>query len=499
MLTTSIGATLASDLGLNAALADNGGGRLNFGRLEPLAAMMQENSAEKMLPLVVSQIEKGAAFKDVVAAAALANARAFGGEDYIGFHSFMAMAPAYEMSKEMPADRRALPILKVLYRSTNQIAAKGATSAGEVLHPHDMPASGDASRESLLDAMHKQDLAKAEDQFASLAARSPQQAFNDLQALIQDDLDVHRTVMAYRAWDLLGLTGKEHAFTTLRQSVHYCVNTEKQRVRNGGAEPAIRAALPRIVEKYRLDTRSPGTRRGDDGWLKEFTRTLVTSSPAQAAEAVAAALAEGFSLDSVGEALSLGSTYLVIHDPGRSKAYPGKPVGSVHGDSVGVHASDSMNAWRNMARASSPYNALTGLVVAGYHLAHAQRGEFDRAQPYSILEHASTISATDAGDLLRQTETAIRENDQAIAAALAAAYGKANHNPRPLFDMLLRFAVSEDGALHAEKYYRTVSEEFGRTRPANRWDHVVALARVTASECGNESAGYAEAKKLLKV
>ena len=142
---------------------------------------------------------------------------------------------------------------------------------------------------------------------------------------------------------------------------------------------------------------------------------------------------------------------------------------------------------------------MTSLVVAGYHLAHAQRGEFDRAQPYSVLEHASSSPATDAADILRQAETAIRENDQAKAAALAAAYGKANHNPRPLFDLLLRFAVSEDGALHAEKYYRTVSEEFGRTRSAFRWDHVVALARVTASEQGTRASGYEQACDLLKV
>ena len=32
--------------------------------------------------------------------------------------------------------------------------------------------------------------------------------------------------------------------------------------------------------------------------------------------------------------------------------------------------------------------------------------------------------------------------------------------------MLLKYAVSEDGALHAEKYYNTVREEFASTRPA---------------------------------
>ena len=68
-----------------------------------------------------------------------------------------------------------------------------------------------------------------------------------------------------------------------------------------------------------------------------------------------------------------------------------------------------------------------------------------------------------------------------------------------MFDLLLRFAVSEDGALHAEKYYQTVADEFRSTRPAFRWRHLVALARVTASEYGRPAPGQAEARELLKV
>jgi hypothetical protein len=65
--------------------------------------------------------------------------------------------------------------------------------------------------------------------------------------------------------------------------------------------------------------------------------------------------------------------------------------------------------------------------------------------------------------------------------------------------MLLKYATSEDGALHAEKYYSTVKEEFGRSRPAFRQRHLVALARVTASEYGKRAPGYEDACRLLKV
>jgi hypothetical protein len=65
--------------------------------------------------------------------------------------------------------------------------------------------------------------------------------------------------------------------------------------------------------------------------------------------------------------------------------------------------------------------------------------------------------------------------------------------------MLLRYAISEDGALHAEKVYRTATEEFAATRPSFRWRQLIVLARVTASAHGYAAPGHAEACQLLGV
>src|SRR5712691_10654150 len=70
----------------------------------------------------------------LASAGALANARTFGGEDYTGFHAFMALLPSYQMAQELPKDRQALPILKVLYRNTSRIQDFGGKGK-EVLHP----------------------------------------------------------------------------------------------------------------------------------------------------------------------------------------------------------------------------------------------------------------------------------------------------------------------------------------------------------------------------
>lgn len=86
---------------------------------------------------------------------------------------------------------------------------------------------------------------------------------------------------------------------------------------------------------------------------------------------MAAALAEGFSPDVIGESMALSANQLVLRDTGRNarQEWPGKPIGSVHGDSVGVHASDSANAWRNMASVGSPCNIFACLILGAYQVA----------------------------------------------------------------------------------------------------------------------------------
>src|SRR5437867_2986050 len=91
MLVASVGTALAADMGLSPALAESGRETITFGALEPLVELMQESPIERLLPALVNRIQGGKDLRQMVAAAALANARTFGGEDYIGFHSFMAL------------------------------------------------------------------------------------------------------------------------------------------------------------------------------------------------------------------------------------------------------------------------------------------------------------------------------------------------------------------------------------------------------------------------
>src|SRR5262245_3028441 len=128
MLVAGLGAAAGSQLELGPAWADNGPARLDFGALEPLAAQLQETPVAKLLPVLMEKMQGGTELRTLVAAAARANARTFGGHDYDGYHTFMALLPAYQMSKELPAERQALPVLKVLYSNKAGINGSGGRS-----------------------------------------------------------------------------------------------------------------------------------------------------------------------------------------------------------------------------------------------------------------------------------------------------------------------------------------------------------------------------------
>ena len=137
MLVASVGLGTASDMGLGPArAADDAGGPITFGGLEPLVGLMQETPVNKLLPLLTEKLQSGTDLRRLVAAAALANARTFGGEDYVGFHTMMALAPALHMSRELPEKSRPLPVFKVLFTSASMSSGQ---SVRKSMSSHEMP------------------------------------------------------------------------------------------------------------------------------------------------------------------------------------------------------------------------------------------------------------------------------------------------------------------------------------------------------------------------
>src|SRR5262249_53105177 len=286
MLAVLVGSGLAAELGL--AAEDNREGKANTpAGLARLSQIIQQTPTKDLLPVLHAELKNGVSLKELIAAGALANARAFGGQDYNGFHSFMALCPSYAMAMALPEKERPLPILKVLYRTSTHI--HGARCAHEDHLARVDPVKLDekvSPGEQMREAARARKLAQAEQIFAALPG-TPEQTYDELQLLIQDDLNVHRVVLAWRAWEVLDFIGKDHARDMLRQTVRFCSDP-----RHSTRQPhPIQTVLPRLLESHKLLSATPGSKKVDDAWIERVAKTVYSDKQEKAAETGAGAAA----------------------------------------------------------------------------------------------------------------------------------------------------------------------------------------------------------------
>jgi hypothetical protein len=499
MFAATLGAT-AFDLGLTATHADEAPARLKFGDQEELVSLFQHTPSSKIFEVVKARLKRGDSIGQLVGASALANVRTFGGEDYVGYHTLMALSPALMMAKENTGSQAVLPVLKVLYRNARHIEQNGGGKR-ETLKEISPDPAAKLDSHAIRKACKASDMNAAEQAFASAKNADPRTALDAILDVVEDAAEVHRVVLAFRAWDLMNLVGKEHAHALLRQSLHYCVKNEysKYSERSRG----IAAVLPKLLDECKLPRHFPTVRKPETKWVESFARTIFASTPERAAEAVAFALADGIEPDSIGEAISLAAHELVLRDEGRPKAQTSdnKPVGSVHGDSIGVHASDSAHAWRNLSRVAGPKHQCSALIVGAFQVAldrTARGGDFLNWRPYPHAEDLEKVpQSSDPARLLDMLGSAIRNKDQRFAASVSKRLEGFSEATDKTFGILRQYSTLQDGALHAEKFYATARDHFLNGRPELRWSYVVSLARVVASGYGYEAPGLEDARTIL--
>ena len=142
------------------------------------------------------------------------------------------------------------------------------------------------------------------------------------------------------------------------------------------------------------------------------------------------------------------------------------------------------------------------LILGAYQASHDRinrGGDFLNWKPYPRDEELSTITSSDPDKLLVELDEAIRSNEQAHAAAIVARYGSLNRPARPIFDTLLKYAVSEDAPYMPKS---TTAPSAKNSPPHGRSSagaQLIGLARVTASEFGCPAGGMDEACRLMGV
>ena len=260
-------------------------------------------------------------------------------------------------------------------------------------------------------------MAAAEATFAAICENGkPVDALNELLIEVDDATEVHRVVLVSRAWDMINFVGAE-ARPHDAPPVGPLLRQGREEREPREELPAASRPAPKLLDQHKLMGTKPGTKSADDAWIEKFANTIFASKPEVAADAVAAALAEGIDAEAIGEAISLAANQLVLRDEGRPKEWTAanKPVGSVHGDSVGVHSCDTIHAWRNLSRRRRPAHA--------GHEPHPGRlpGRPRPHQPRRVPE-VGAVPAVDAREkvkgvaadaLMKALEAAIRDKDQA--------------------------------------------------------------------------------------
>ena len=271
----------------------------------------------------------------------------------------------------------------------------------------------------LRDAVRQRSTADAEGTFAALAAARPRTPSTTCLSPSQDAAEVHRVVLPYRCWDLMGIIGREQAHTLLAAVGALSASRRDAELRASlgqGAYPGA-AACSINIDCSAAPWARAGRRRLGRGTEPDHLPRL---RPKQAADAAAAAWPRGLPRLPWPKPSPWPPINSCCATMAGRQIRPGQsPAGSVHGDSIGVHACDSANAWRNLARVGNARNKVVCLILGAWQVARDRGdrgGDFLNWQPYPPHRSPHGGSGTDtATRLLGALDEAIRGRDQARA------------------------------------------------------------------------------------
>ena len=261
VLIAGVGIHTAAELGL--AAKEDGEGRLEFGGMEPLVRLMQETPPGKLNATLIGKMKEGVSLRELVAAGALANARTFGGEDYVGFHTMMALAPAYQMAaRDAEGAEQALPVLKVLYRNTNRIQESGGRKH-EVLQAGEPAASRGGHRGGELLRGGARGRTWTGPRRSSRRSRGRARAMRSTTLLVavQDNTEVHRDRAAVPGVGHAG-RGRPGAGAHAAAAVGAVLRAGRRTLRAAMSANEPRTVLPEVMEKYKLMDKPAGTQGG---------------------------------------------------------------------------------------------------------------------------------------------------------------------------------------------------------------------------------------------
>ncbi len=460
--------------------------------IEPLVRFVEDTAPGDIVARAHDKLAAGTSVKDMLLASALAVVRSSDlppGHHGGPLHPLAGLHAVRNISARLPGEYAMMPVIQNVSVANKHIHSP---AMGPFILARAEPVSEQDSVEATIQAFRQatsRGVYNACDHyFLYLLDRlSPMQVLEYLLevGVPKNQLDDHYFLFPVFTWRALEYLGWEYAKYIGRAPVRYITR------------PTMPASLDEVdilIKRYELLERDL---RGETG--EDETRAVTALADeigrcnnfAEIPEMLARALADGLSLEGVGEGLSVGGSTLFLR--------------SQTGNPMDVHINTGANTRRYLLRQSelSRRIKLQALLVwnTGPEVRMAQRMLAPDVQPEPTRVASLPFRTQD--DLLNEIETLIdslpvgerlpaanlatwRSTDEVKeAAALAQQYADRGYAPEPLITLLGKIACRDNFTeMHALKHHQATYEEFHATRPSLRWRHLVAAVQAAAISHG---------------
>lgn len=473
--------------------------------IEPLVQFVENTTPERIVEDTHDKLRCGTPVKDMLLASALAVVRSSDlppGHHGGPLHPLAGLHAVHNIAARLSGDYAMMPVMQNVALANKHIHSP---AMGPYILAAAQPVSENDDLEATLTSLRyaagRGVYNACDHYFLYLMQKlSPMQVLEQLLqfAIPKNQLDDHYFLFPVFTWRALEYFGWEYAQYIGRAPVRYVT-----RLTNTPYLTEVDA----LIEEYGLLKRDLRVATGDD---ETPAITALADAIGQCSKfdampgLLAQALADGLSLEGVGEGLSVGGSTLFLR--------------SQTGNPMDVHINTGANTRRYLLRQSelSLRTRLQALLVwhTGPEVTMAQRMLSPHLQPEPERVEALPFHTQD--ELLQELEELInslpfgerlpvanlgtwRSGDEVKqAAAMAQQYANYGYDPEPLCTLLGHIACRDNFTeMHALKHHQATYEEFYNTRPSLRWRHLVAAVQAAAISHGRIQDIYEHAAEVM--
>ncbi|MBI3849357.1 MAG: twin-arginine translocation signal domain-containing protein [Verrucomicrobia bacterium] len=428
--------------------------------IEPLVRLLEDTPREKLLEEVGARIQRGLAYRDVLAGLLLAGVRNIQPRPVgFKFHAVLVVNSAHLASISSPDSDRWLPIFWALdqFKSSQaQDVREGNWTMGPVEESKVPPA--DKARHAFAEAMDNWDEAGADAAVVGLArAAEPREVFEIFCRYgARDFREIgHKAIYVANSWRTLQFIGWQHAEPVLRSLAYALLDHD-------GENPAKRNAAP--DRPWRRNQTLAAKIRGD--WLQgkadpdattEMLATLRDASPDEACDKVVELLNRGNAPQSLWDAFFDAGGEWLMRRPGI----------------VSLHAVTSANALHFAFETSRDDLSRRLLLLQAAAFSTLFRGDAIRGRGLRIdqLEPAA-LKASGAKGI--EEIFADVSGERMLAARKVLAYLKENPQAKEFIAAARRLIFLKGNNAHDYKFSSAVLEDYQNVSPAWRDRYLAA-------------------------